>query len=61
MYIYSNDIIIIITSYIHARYVFSYMLILGGDDFKCPITCEVMRDPVVASGIDIAYHGEATC
>lgn len=23
---------------------------LGSEDYKCPITCEVMRDPVVASG-----------
>ena len=27
-----------------------FCIFVVNDDLKCPITCEVMRDPVVASG-----------
>ena len=64
--LHSTNVFIAMTSpifIVHACMVcfLLHVIILGGDDFKCPITCEVMRDPVVASGIDIAYHGGATC
>ena len=36
---------------------FPLLICVVGDDFKCPITCEVMRDPVVASGMGVWEGG----
>ena len=42
-----------IQNYFLSKYNIILLTLAGADVLKCPITCEVMKDPVVAAGIHI--------